>query len=56
MKARIRDGQRAGLAGPKGPAGVTASQIYPDCVKEYIGFDREMWGGEDGGRGRDGEG
>lgn len=32
------------------------SQIYPDCVKEYIGFDREMWGGEDGGRGRDGEG
>ena len=32
------------------------SPIYPDCVKEYIGFDREMWGGEDGGRGWDGEG
>ena len=27
-------------------------QIYPDCVKDYIGIDREMWGDEDGGRGR----
>ena len=24
-------------------------QIYPDCVKAYIGFDREMWGDEDKG-------
>ena len=24
-------------------------QIYPDCVKSYIGFDREMWGDEDKG-------
>ena len=22
-------------------------QIYPDCVKDYIGFNREMWGDED---------
>ena len=21
-------------------------QIYPDCVKDYIAFDREMWGDE----------
>ena len=31
-------------------------RIYPDCVKDYIGFDREMWGAEDEGRGRNGEG
>ena len=24
-------------------------QIYPDCVKAYIGFYREMWGDEDKG-------
>ena len=28
-------------------------RIYPDCVKDYIGFDREMWGDQDGGHGRD---
>ena len=27
-------------------------QIYPDCVKDYIGFDHEMWGNEDEGLGR----
>ena len=27
-------------------------QIYPDCVKDYIGFDHEMWGNEDEDLGR----
>ena len=24
-------------------------RLYPDCVKDYIGFDREIWGDDDKG-------